>query len=70
MSKCEGQKAECYQAGICHYCHRNFAVDSGMLAEVFDEPMNWGSSILVWAIYVGLSVFLMWIGFLAAQFFN
>ena len=69
MSKCEGQKAECYQAGICHYCKPVEIIECGMLIEMFDEPMNWGSSILVWAIYFGLSVFLIWIGFIAAKFF-
>ena len=70
MTKCEGQKAECYQAGVCKFCQPVEIIECGMLIEMFDEPMNWGSSILVWLIYFGLSLFLMWIGFIAAKFFN
>ena len=72
MIRCEGQKAECYQSSWCHFCQSSGGarVADGMPIEMFDESMNWGSSILVWMIYFGVGLFLIGVGFLAAKVFN
>ena len=70
MIRCEGQKAECYQSGFCQFCQPVASDESGMFIEMFGEPNSWAHGVFIWMIYLGLAIFLMWIGFLAAKFFN
>ena len=70
MNRCEGQKAECYQPGVCQFCQPVEIVESGMLIEMFGEPNTWGYGILIWLSYLGVAGLLMYVGFLAAKLFN
>ena len=69
MIACEGQKAECYQSGACGFCKSIEIVECGMLIEMFGEPNTWAENIMIWLIFFGVGVFLMWVGFLAAKIF-
>ena len=69
MIACEGQKAECYQGRNCKLRQQVEIEESGMLIEMFGEPLDWPLNILVWLIFLGVAVFLVWVGFIAAKLF-
>ena len=72
MIKCEGQKAECYQAGHCKLCQSNGGkkIDNGLLIEMFDEPIEWIHNIISAIFILGVMGLSMWLGWLCHQAFK